>query len=62
MQLEETASAKDVPPLSTRGDFELPAFIAQNNMRPQGLARINARGNGISVSPFSERKVSRSLV
>ena len=34
MQLEETASSKDVPPLSSRGVFELPAFVAQNNMRP----------------------------
>lgn len=33
MQLEETASSKDVPPLScTRGVFELPAFVAQNNL------------------------------
>jgi hypothetical protein len=31
MQLEETAGAKDVPPLSSRGVFELPEDIAQNN-------------------------------
>lgn len=33
MQLEETASSKDVPPLSHRGVFELPGNIAQNNLR-----------------------------
>lgn len=31
MQLEETASSKDVPPLSPWGVFELPEFVAQNN-------------------------------
>jgi hypothetical protein len=34
MQLEETASSKDVPPLSYRGVFGLPGYIAQNNTRP----------------------------
>ncbi len=34
MQLEETASAKDVPPLSCRGVFVLPGNIAQNNLHP----------------------------
>ncbi|MPM44401.1 hypothetical protein SDC9_91079 [bioreactor metagenome] len=33
MQLEETASSKDVPPLSNRGVFKLPGTIAQNNLR-----------------------------
>jgi hypothetical protein len=33
MQLEETASSKDVPPLSHRGVFKLPGTIAQNNLR-----------------------------
>jgi len=31
MQLEETASSKDVPPLSSRGVFGLPEFVAQKN-------------------------------
>jgi hypothetical protein len=56
MQLEETASAKDVPPLSTRGVFGLPAFIAQNNMRPQGQVI------SFYFSPLDERDFLRSLV
>lgn len=43
MQLEETASSKDVPPLSTRGDFELPEFVAQNNMLLEGIALLVKR-------------------
>ena len=40
MQLEETASSKDVPPLSPRGVFELPEFVAQHNMLPSGYASL----------------------
>ena len=40
MQLEETASSKDVPPLSKRGVFELPEFVAQHNMLPSGFASL----------------------
>lgn len=61
MQLEETASSKDVPPLSSRGDFELPAFIAQNNMRPvfssfYGISCL------ISAISMPERNCQKSLV
>jgi|GEM_PF-6787419 len=62
MQLEETASSKDVPPLSTRGVFELPAFIAQNNMRPHCLAKVAAGGLKGSVEfTLCRRKILRSL-
>lgn len=40
MQLEETASSKDVPPLSPRGVFGLTEFVAQNNMRPAGQTTV----------------------
>ena len=40
MQLEETASSKDVPPLSIRGVLELPEFIAQKNKQQMGLTNL----------------------
>jgi hypothetical protein len=59
MQLEETASSKDVPPLSSRGVFELPGTIAQNNMRfPSDLGSITTR-----VDTLSPRRIClKSLV
>jgi hypothetical protein len=63
MQLEETASAKDVPPLSYRGVFGLPAFIAQNNMHLQSLVKVTARGaNGSAELPLCRCEFMRSLV
>lgn len=43
MQLEETASSKDVPPLSTRGVLELPEFVAQHKMLQISLVSIFTR-------------------
>lgn len=53
MQLEDTASSKDVPPLSPRGVLELPEFVAQKNMRPAG---------SFSSHVLLARAVMRSLV
>jgi len=41
MQSEETGSAKDVPPLSTRGILGLSTYVEKNNApgRPQGSGR-----------------------
>jgi hypothetical protein len=56
MQLEETASSKDVPPLSTSGVFELPEFVAQYNTGENTVCC----GFLISISPV--RNKMRSLV
>jgi hypothetical protein len=57
MQLEETASSKDVPPLSARGVFELTEFVAQNNMRPVGENTVCC-GFLVSACPVCNRKKS----
>jgi hypothetical protein len=59
MQLEDTASSKDVPPLSPRGVLELPEFVAQKNMRPAGQSTIPCALFGYVLLA---RAVMRSLV
>lgn len=63
MQLEETASSKDVPPLSSCGVFELPAFVAQNNMRPvRKISHYYRVSCFISTISLPERNCQKSLV
>ena len=59
MQLEETASSKDVPPLSSRGVFGLPEIVAQQNKYPLWQ---NTDLCGFLISRQSVRKQIRSLV
>jgi hypothetical protein len=59
MQLEETASSKDVPPLSSLGVFELPEFVAQHNMCPVWQ---NTDLCGFLISNQPVRKQTKSLV
>ena len=59
MQLEETASSKDVPHLSTGGNFELSRFVAQYNLRPFGL---NTDRCVLMIFVSRVRKELRSLV
>lgn len=59
MQLEETASSKDVPPLSYRGVFELPGNIAQNNLRFN--ADLGSQSTRVET-PSPKRNCLKSLV
>ena len=52
MQLEETGTSKDVPPLSSREAFELSTFVANR------VAKLNKTTNNcISTSSVFQRRI-----